>query len=388
MKNQKKPYEMKIIKRKENGGGVVRMKILGETDELNLYRTATRTKKKISLDGEAIAQMISNFDKFPGPVGVRVGHIPKEIQGTFPALGNIEAVQYKPGEGLVADIDFNREGFRMMIEDQEFAGASVEIIQNPEYATGKLEGWVLEGLAIVNDPSTDVYNKVAASKEYITADNFAQLSIHNIEITDDTNGGTENMTNHEMEQRIKDLEAEVAEANRVAEARDEEVTQLSKEKADLEAEVDQLKAEYSQTATLSRAKMREYEEMVAKNKDLDEKVAHLSRKIQDSEIVNVVESALESGRVTQEEVAGYSDSPSAWLSKNFGESFTVQMLDALYAKRQPSVNLSRKYVTGKAGSEVALSRAERDELEKAKINPRFATVRSYEEFKRIQKAQS
>lgn len=169
------PLPMRVLEVRGDGtGGVVEIPIAVETAEIDRSKTQSTAKGKGKLAAADLAQIVANFDAWPGPMPVGFGdHVGLEGSGGF-AEAFFRSVSVR-GPVLWAEIDLGPRRFFEVVAERGWRGFSIETLQDPELPDRKLAGKVLIGGVFTNRPALDVHFDLAATAAAVLGCEAARL---------------------------------------------------------------------------------------------------------------------------------------------------------------------------------------------------------------------
>ena len=184
---------------------------------------------------------------------------------------------------------------------------------------------------------------------------------------------------------LEALQAKVTELEAKVVALETEKTNLTQSVEEEKAKVAKLTLDNSTDADVIRTRSREYTKLAQENESLKAELTAQNDRQSARDILDIVENALEMGKVTPAEVAGYAENPTKWLTANYGEAFTATQLEGLFNKRSAVVNTRDRKSSGSFSQNLAstLSREVQDGLRKLGLDPALATVTNADDAKRI-----
>lgn len=375
---------IRVIRTKDNGGAIIEMAIATQTFDVHSSRTAGGGKQVFDVSVGVLDEMVHNFGKLPGPVAVYVGHIPEEMKQFTPAVGYIESLR-RDGTSLYATIDLTPDGAFILLRQEGFRSASMEFGKNVQTVNSEIAGWSLTGLALTNDPALAIVNKIAAGIAPLATIHTSQGQHYAVRLslakTTESNEESHMLT----DKQIADLQADLAAKETQLTVANAEIAKLTAEVEAGKAEIVKLSASDSDSQDVIRNRSREYSKLAIEVETLKQSNQELMGKMNSRDVIDIIENALEQGKVTPAEVAGYADNTMKWLSTNYGEAFTPAQLEMLFSKRAVVVNTKDRKSSGSFSQNLSgnLSRELQDGLRKMGLDPALASCHSAADAQRI-----
>lgn len=306
------PERVRVIERLDNGGGIIEIPLAVETPGVILQNTASAAQGTLDVTGAMFAEMVSNFDKNPGPVPVYFGHENRQRRpetarkADTPAAGNITRI-WVEGDQLWGRMTVGPKAFRLVVEESGFFGFSIEADFNPDKATGMIEGWVLEGGVFTNDPAFNV--------NFIAAERNGSVRALCLTLPLDAAEG-ETMTKEEQAE-MERLKA--ANAKLEAAAKD----------APKSEDLDRLRAENEKLKATAEDKSKAADKSATELKAANDRITALEDRDTEREVRSIVRAAIQDGKPPaffESEDTPWEDKPVEFLKARFGGS-----LDSLRA---------------------------------------------------------
>lgn len=331
-----KPLELKIIKRRENGSGVVSIPICREHQEFDWSKTSGGGPEKGALDLEMLQQMVANFKAYPGPVPIGVSpHVEYGDRAGF-SPGFVESLTLR-GSVLWAEIDLCAPLFYEVVEMSGWRGFSIEAVRDLELPAAKMDGWVLTGGVFTNRPSADINFKIAAD----TKAEYAAQGVSRSHFTDPDDvkergketGKMEDkdmisLASHEAKMRPiqTELETEKGKVEKLTlrlEAAQTENEKIGSENKELKKKLLELEAEHSAVKANADRDAVRLGHMETTNKQLQAKVDEITaeltteRNVKLAEDVKEVIQAAVSAGVPPAIFDGHQTDPVAWMNARY-----------------------------------------------------------------------
>lgn len=304
-----KPLKARVLERLESGGAVVEVPVITETAELDLRRTHGGGEGKVSITGEHLRQMASNFGAWPKPVtvgfdGIDPGH-DRDTGG--PSSAFVESLTVR-GTALWATVTLSGMLAGLIIEGA-YRASSMEARLNPKTPTAEFEGWVLTGFIFTNNPATDTTFKIAATGEIESAEMGTasvpfdkpglseakkESAMDPITAASEKAGKSESVSLTFHNEKVEGVKAQLT-------ASEERVRTLSETNETLREQVVNLRADYdaarakadtakdeaaTEKATASRA-VSEARNLRDSNRQLQEQIVELTAKVNEVDAANL-----------------------------------------------------------------------------------------------------
>ena len=372
------PVEVKVLSRRDNGSGVVEIPLLPAT-EIDLAHTAGGGKGKTKITEGDLAEMVTNFEVFPGPVPIGVSpHVEFGDRGGF-APGFVNALKVRAGV-LFGELDLIAP-LLAEIESGGWRGFSVEIAKNLKTATVALVGWALTGGIFTNRPATDVNFRIAASDD----SESEQQASFSICLT-----AGEQEIDTMSEEKIASLEAEIATKDETikglrskeegskgdAVSLEARLTESNKDLAAVRLEVADTKAKLGASEVELERVSKELVKSEQTRKEAEIKLEAEENRTLRENAVTLAHKAIDRG-VSAKHFEGMDEDPSAWFRKRFVSLEAMgQFIDALPTVSESSVQSGNK----PDGTEHTMSKENAAKLERMGLNPKFAGKTSENEI--------
>jgi hypothetical protein len=375
--------QLEVIKRNDDGSGVVRIPIL-KVGNLDLSDGGA----PVAVTRQMLREAVANFRDYPGPVPIGVSPHRKFMERSGPSPGFVEALTVK-GDDLVADLWLVAELFSE-VDRGYWRGFSVEFFEDGlPLPSKRMEGAVLVGGVFTNRPAAHVNFAPSFEK----AAEVLAVSLEIGPASGSSKERTMSKTAEELqaeldarEETIRQLETQAKEARSSKGDLDDRLKTANKELAQTKAKLATLEAEKTEAEEKAAETRARLEGQEKKQKDLEEQIAKLTKSETSREVKLVIEEAIDQG-VAPAVFDGYEKDPAAWLD---GSYKTLENLKAVIATL-PKENPHGKHCapassksSDPSAADVGLRKEAVDTLKGLGLNPAYAKADNENQFRELQ----